>query len=304
MQAAYLGIDVGGTASRWALVDAQGKVLGRGAAGGATAHVFNPVERNKLDAVLQAIAADAGQVAPITAARLGLTGFGDAVETELKTLAAARLGLATDDVAVTNDLDLAFHATFQLGAGHLVSAGTGSIGLHIDAAGNTLRVGGRGLLIDDGGSGTWIALTALDQLYRRIDETGGAAEAGVLADKLFAAMGGDDWDITKQYIYGSDRGRIGGLAQAVASAADEGDPLALKVLSDAAGELARLAKALIGRGGALPVAFIGGVIRLHPSIQSALIAALPGVDISFPQIDPALHAANAARLAATQRTTP
>ena len=291
----FLGIDTGGTASRWVLIDAEGTLIARGAASGATGHIFNPVERERLLKAIQTIAADLPPGAKIERVCLGLTGLGSGVIGDVAALVAEVLKMEPTAILVSDDMELAFRAAFAPGAGHLISAGTGSIGLHIAADGRTIRVGGRGLLIDDGGSGTWIALQALDQLYRRIDETGGPAEATILAEELFAAMGGDDWDATRAFVYGSDRGRIGTLAQAVAKAATRGDVLALDIFHRAAVELARLGLALSSRAGDHPIGFVGGIIGLHPTIKTALTAALSGHAVVFPTIDAALHAANRAR---------
>ncbi|WP_375452040.1 N-acetylglucosamine kinase [uncultured Devosia sp.] len=291
---AYLGVDIGGTASRWVLLDADGAVIARGSAAGATGHVFNPAERERLLATLSTIAEAARNFSP-TAACLGITGLGDSVHDVVRDMVAALLGIAPSAIQLGNDMELAFRATFAPGTGHLISAGTGSIGLHLTTDGQLIRVGGRGLLIDDAGSGTWIALNALDQLYRRIDETGGPADAALLAAELYADIGGEGWEQTRSFVYGGDRGRIGALAQAVARAASQGDPVANDILARAAIELARLASALIARAGPLPVAFIGGIITLHPGIKPALKAALPQAVMSFPQIDAAAHAAQWAR---------
>jgi N-acetylglucosamine kinase-like BadF-type ATPase len=292
--ATHLGIDIGGTASRWVLVDDAETIVARGAAAGATGHLFNPAERDRFVATLSAIAEAARAHAPV-AACLGITGLGDTVHDDARAIVKSLFGIGAEAVLLSDDMELAFRATFAPGAGHLVSAGTGSIGLHLDADGDIIRVGGRGVLIDDGGSGTWIALNALDQVYRRIDETGGTADAGILAGELFADIGGDQWDQTRSFVYGGDRGRIGTLAQAVARAATKGDAVASHILTRAATELARLADALIARVGPLPIAFIGGIITLHPSIRPALVAALPNTTVTFPQIDAAAHAALRAR---------
>jgi N-acetylglucosamine kinase-like BadF-type ATPase len=293
MTPGFLGIDIGGTASRWVLVGDDGAVLARGSAGGATGHLFAVAERTRFTQVIGEIAAS--NSTPIATVHAGVTGLGPQAFHEARALVAAQFGIEPDAVGVSDDMELAFHACFAPGEGHLVAAGTGSIGLHLTAAGEAIRVGGRGLLIDDGGSGTWIALTALDRLYRRIDETGLPGEAQVLADALYGAIGGSDWDAVRSFVYGSDRGRIGTLAQAVAEAATAGDPLALEILADAGTELARLARALLRRGGIRPIAFIGGIIALHPAIATALAAALPGNELRYPRIDAALHAAQMAQ---------
>lgn len=292
--AGYLGIDIGGTASRWVVADDAETVVARGSAGGATGHLFNPVELERFRSALAAIADATREHHPV-AACLGVTGLGESAHDAAKAVIEGLFGIAPDRVSLSDDMELAYRATFAPGAGHLVSAGTGSIGLHVRADGEIIRVGGRGLLIDDAGSGTWIALRALDQVYRRIDESGGPADAARLAAELFAAVGGDEWDQTRSFIYGSDRGRIGTLAQAVARAASKDDPVALDLLRRAATELARLARALTMRAGPLAVAFIGGVIGLHPLIKPALEAELAGTELSFPEIDAAAYAARRAR---------
>lgn len=289
-----LGIDMGGTATRWVLM-AQNQVVARGAALGATGHLFNPEVRARFAEVIAAINAEIG--ASISAVYAGVTGLGTGARAEAVDILATSFRCEASAVSVSDDMELAYRAAFEPGTGHLVSAGTGTIGLHIAANGTLVRVGGRGILIDDGGSGSWIALSALDRLYRRIDETGGPAEAGILAEELFAATGGPDWDDTRTFIYGGDRGRIGTLARAVAAAEQRGDPLARAVMADAVQELARLGRVLVIRAGVHPVGYVGGVLELTPSLKPALVDALAGQQVVFPEIDAALRAA---QLAATR----
>jgi len=289
----HLGLDVGGTASRWVACDAAGSVVARGSVGGATAHVFNPAERARLATVFSQVAsalADRG-LEPTTFSG-GLTGFGAACADEIAGLAREALGLPRDVVLLMDDIILAYAAHFQPGQGHLVSAGTGSIGIHVGAGGEVVRVGGRGILIDDAGSGSWIALRALDRLYRTLDHTGSFAGQQVLADQIFALVGGSDWHHVRQYVYAGDRGRIGALAVGVAKAADLGDETALEILREAGGELALLVQAMQARVGERPVAVIGGVLTLHPAIGSEVRAQLPGCDVSQPTLDTALAAAH------------
>jgi len=290
----YLGLDVGGTASRWALADASAAIVRRGSLGGATGHLFAEGPRENFIRMIEGVAVALDGVKP-AGVFAGVTGLGPGAYAEAKTIISPRLGIAPDAIWLDDDIVLAYRAAFQPGEGHLVSAGTGSIGMHVDAEGRMIRVGGRGLLIDDGGSGTWIALTALDRMFRLIDEHGTPKGAEILADAVAAAVGGEGWDAVRAYIYGSDRGRIGMLATNIAEAANAGDPLALAVLADAGRELARLAQALSGRVGPRPVAFIGGIVSLHPVIVETLSASLPGTKLVFPRIDAAARAAALAR---------
>ncbi len=292
MTEVYLGLDVGGTASRWVACDQAGQVVARGSVNGATAHVFNPAERERLRSALSDIgnALGAENLQPIGLVG-GLTGFGAVVTGEVHGLLNGAIGLRPEQILLTDDIVLAFAAHFQPGQGHLVSAGTGSIGVHIAADGAMTRVGGRGILIDDAGSGSWIALRALDIIYRSLDRTGSFAQVQALADALFELVGGSEWHHVREYVYGGDRGRIGALAVGVAQAAEAGDAEALKILRQAGAQLAELAQSLQDRVGERPVAFIGGVLKLHAAIGAEIEKELPGVAISAPATDTALAAA-------------
>lgn len=292
MRAFFLGVDVGGTASRFCLIDENGKVVRRGTAPGATGHLFNRDARAAFERAIDAIAADVPK--PVSGLVIGLTGYGPRAEHDVCTILSARLEVAGEHIFVRDDMEIAFRTFFEPGRGHLVSAGTGSIAVHVTDKGALLRIGGRGTLIDDGGSGAWIALEALRALYRRIDEEGTPGDMEILAGKLFSAMGGSDWSDTRTYVYGNDRGRIGALARAVADAAEAGDGFAERLLQQAGSELARLGNILLARGGAHPVAFIGGVLALSPVIPATILSELNG-EALFPALDQAEGAARLAR---------
>ena len=288
----HLGLDVGGTASRWVACDAAGQVLARGKVPGATGHLFNPAEKERLRAAL-AQAADELSASGLAACSLtaGLTGYGSAVATDAKALLSAVFDIGPDAVILTDDIVLAYIANFAPGEGHLVSAGTGSIGLHLGEGNAYIRVGGRGILIDDAGSGSWLALQALDAMYRILDQSGSFNSVEILAGQVFAAIGGDGWHDVRQFVYTGDRGRIGTLAVAVALAAEQGDALALSILQRAGAELAGLAQALIARVGKRPLGFAGGVLNLHPVIAGEIRLQLAGHEIRLVDADASLAAA-------------
>lgn len=284
----YLGIDIGGTASRFALIDDANTIIVRGKADGATGHLFNPVAHETFVRVIGEIGQKIAPYGDIAFGVVGVTGLGGNAISQAKEILTHSLKLQTVDV--TDDMELAYRCAFAPGEGHLISAGTGSVGLHVTKSGEIIRVGGRGILIDDGGSGSWIALRALDLLYRRIDETGDVGDARILADKLFTKFGGNTWDATRAYIYGVDRGLIGQLAQLVGEAANEGDPLARQIASEAAIELARLGIALVKRTQKQPIGYVGGLLSIASHLKPELEKALAGYELIFPQLDVALTA--------------
>lgn len=295
--ARFLGLDAGGTATRWACVGADGALLAQGQGAGLSGLMLLSAEgRAALDAALRAMAAEAGAVAGVCA---GVTGFdGDAVG-PLAAACASAFAVMPQQVLLYNDIELACRAAFAPGAGHLVYAGTGSVAAHIDAAGVQHRAGGRGGVIDDGGSGHWIAREALRLIWRREDETPGAWQHSLLAQRVFEHIGGSDWAASRSWVYGASRGQLGELAVAVAAAAQAGDAEALRILADAGRELARLGRALVQRCGLRPIRLAGRVFQLHPVIEATLREALPGLEVQPPsELQAHVAAARLAREAA------
>lgn len=310
-----LGLDAGGTQTRWVLADAQGRPRARGEVPGFSALLLDSTAgRVALAQVLQQLAAAVlAQAHPSQLRGLiaGITGLGEPqgpAGQQLRTLFTQHLGLAPRQVQVDSDIALAWHALYQPGQGYLVYAGTGAIAAFIDEAGELHRAGGRGPLLGDEGGGQWIARQALALVWRREDDAPGAWRQSALARHLFDILGGADWARTRAFMYGGDnaarRGAIGQLALAVGRAAHEQDTDALALLQRAGRELARLPLALVHRLGPRPIAAAGRVLQLHPAIERGLRSALPqDLTLSLHQPDTALAAAvRAARPAETART--
>ena len=156
-----LGIDAGGTQTRWALASQAGEIVAEGRVGGLSA--VQMATKGGQQALREGFAEMAAQVLEVGrpgAVRAGLTGFGGGAP-ELSDLIGAPVGLTADRVVLSTDIEMAYLDVFGPGEGYLVYAGTGSIAGFLDECGAFERVGGRGGLLDDGGSGYWIAREAL-----------------------------------------------------------------------------------------------------------------------------------------------
>ncbi len=290
-----LGIDAGGTQTRWALAAPGGRIVAEGTAPGLSALQMGSAEgRDAVQAAFAGIASAVLAQGRPAAVRAGLTGFGGE-SGQLQQWLGGLLGLAPDAVVFSNDIEIAYLASFKPGEGYLVYSGTGSIGAFIDDRGGFHRAGGRGVVLDDGGGGFWIAREALRHIWRLEDERPGAWEESPMAHAVFQHVGGSDWSFSRQFIYGRERGEVGKLAIAVAATAER-DPAAAAILREAGTELARLALALIRRFGPRPVALAGRAAELHPAIVETMRAALPA-DATLSQTGLRAHYA-AARLAA------
>lgn len=297
-----LGLDAGGTETRWALAERDGTLRGHGRVAGMTALQLAGGEgREAVAALLRRIAEDAAACRAgdrIGAVIAGLTGFDADQAPVFAQLAGAAFGVAPQAVQAFNDIELVCHNHFAPGEGYVVYAGTGSIAAFVDERRVLQRAGGRGAIIDDAGGGHWIAREALKQVWRAEDARPGAWQDSALARALFARIGGSDWRTTRAVVYGGTRGQVGLLALAVAEAANENPPdaAALALLRQAGVELARLALAMCGRYGARPVALAGRAFELHPAVEQALRERLPA-DLPVRRLHDAAHETAARRAA-------
>jgi N-acetylglucosamine kinase-like BadF-type ATPase len=293
-----LGIDAGGTQTRWALAAPGGAIVAEGTVAGLSAlQMGSPHGRETVRSTFAELAAEVLPHGVPARVQAGLTGFGGESEL-LQRWLAELLHMQAADIHFCSDMEIAYRASFAPGEGYLVYAGTGSIGAFIDAEGQFHRAGGRGVVLDDGGGGFWIAKEALRHIWRLEDEHPGAWRGSPMAQAVFDYVGGDDWACSRQFIYGQERGAVGKLALAVAATADR-DPAAAAILHNAGCELARLAQALIKRFGPRPVAVSGRAAELHPSIVAAMRELLPA-GLAFRQTSGGAHYA-AARLALEPR---
>lgn len=316
-----LGLDVGGTSTRWALAWPEGRLHAQGELPGFTAALLGQSHGQQVATEVMAALAERVRGAcarpplpRVAAVCAGVTGTDRAGGLLLRKMLSEALGVAAPQVEVTSDIEMACHVAFAPGAGFLVYAGTGSIAGHVDAGGQFHRAGGRGGLIDDGGSAHWIARQALRRIWRAEDAEPGAWRRSVMARQVLAAIGAElgegvdldndlgDWALTRHWLARATRGEIGLLARAVALAEAE-DEQAAAILEAAGAELARLALALAQRFGPKPVALAGRAYLLSPRIATALCAALPDTlpvtQAPLPQESTAAGAARRAAQAAT-----
>ncbi len=268
-----LGLDVGGTASRWALADRQGIVMASGTAPAASGHIFRPDAAAAFDAMLAAVSAGLNG-RPVAGLLAGITGVDD-TGPEAAALAgrmARAVGAEPRACALANDVALAVLTRFGPGEGAVVYAGTGSVAALIDRAWQLQRVGGMGHIIDEAGSGYWVGREALQWLAREID-AGGCWPATPLADAIAEQAGGNTWPDLRRYVYSDPRANVAALTRAVIGSADR-DPAAADVLDRTAAELADMAGRLLDRVTTVPAfALMGGIFAAHPPLATAVEAA-------------------------------
>lgn len=290
----FLGLDAGGSAARWAAIDERGSIILRGEANGFSGHIHDEAVKRRVEEALAALARSVLGRGSIARCHAGVTGL--SADTPEAAWFADRLGgLLGCSASVEDDVSLAYRASFAPGEGVLVYAGTGSLALHMTAAGERWRAGGHGILIDDEGSAAWIAREALRRLLARDDAAPGDGWGTQLGQAFGRRFGGADWAHARVFIYGSHRGAIGQLARAVGEAAVAGDEIAAATLADAGRALAALARTLLARVGRKPVALAGGTMLLSSIIADSFLKEI-GTDseVRIVEIDAALTAARVA----------
>ena len=302
-----LGVDGGGSHTRvWLArrdLPTEEGVLGRG-----SAEASNPRTRPWQEAVgniqsaVEAAFLDAGiRRQPVAAACIGLAGADREDERKPCRQWASEFRLA-DRVEVTNDAMPILYANDESGIGVALIAGTGSVAWGRREDGRTSRCGGWGPLMGDEGSGYAIACAGLRSAARAADRRGEATE---ILDALLTHFRVQSASELIPKIYRSDFGRpeIAGLSSLVFEAANRGDPVARRIVDEAAGELVQCALTVV-RDLKLPagdwlLAFTGGVLLHHPELQNRIAGHLAAAE-SPPRawVQVARPVAGAVRLAA------
>jgi glucosamine kinase len=288
----YLGVDGGGTKTSCVVGD-ETTVLGAGFAGPSNMFRVGPDNARQAlaGAIAEACLAAGASPNQIQSTCIGLAG---AAHIEIKDWASRTASqLVGGQIEVVGDMVIALEAAFGSGAGAIVIAGTGSIAFARDAQGETTRAGGWGFAISDEGSGHWIGRTALGTALRAED----AGNGSVLLQSLM-----DTWNLhsREELVIAGNAAPAPDFAElfpAVVRTAEEGDSVAIDVLTRAASELADMAALVVRRRltGVQPqMAMCGGVFRHSRHVREVFYnrvrSLCPGVILISKVVDP-LHGA-------------
>ena len=266
-----LGIDAGGTKTACILADEHGNVVAEARGGGANLMSAGElgVEKTLHHVMDEAI----GQLDVVpSAVCLGIAGADRPGDATVVRGIMRRIGFKAR-VVVVNDALVALVA----GAGHqpgvVLIAGTGSIAYGRDAKDRAARAGGWGHVLGDEGSGYWIGRRALAAVMRQGDGRGAPTALRPAVLKHFGVSRPADL-VHVVYEGGLTLPAIAALAPLVAAARQAGDAEAIRILDEAADELALSAASVIRRlsmeGEAFPFVLAGGIFDGVPWLRAAL----------------------------------
>jgi N-acetylglucosamine kinase-like BadF-type ATPase len=293
-----LGIDSGAGSTLALLGTPDGRLLALGRAG-PTGALISAEGRAQLERELAAVVADTLARAGLQQARfrsswLAMTGVFPGGPDEATVTDCARQLFESGQLGAGGDIEAALQGASGGEPGVLVYAGTGSIAYGRDAAGNTVRIGGWGYLLDDRGGAYHLGLAALRELALAAD---GREPATLLHRPVLAACGVGSVEELRRSLFASetvDRTLIARLAPLVSSAAQAGDAAALRVIHGAAHSLADLAATAVTALAELPspqpVHVSGGVFKagevLLEPFRRRLQAAAPDAVVRPGQFEP------------------
>ena len=237
-----VGVDAGATSTRSVLATADGRVIGRGRAGGANLNSSGASLAETLRAALGAALSETDpsgvRVGVLGAA--GSSGAGRAVFRAAAVQAWRSLALPGEPVTVT-DLEVAFAAGTAGRAGTLLLSGTGALAARFEAGALVRRCDGYGWLLGDEGSAVWIGIRGLRAALAALDGRGTPTTLVDAARDIFGIAEVRDREALAQAILADAFRRppaeLGLLAPAVSAVADVGDPVAQAICAEAAARL-------------------------------------------------------------------
>lgn len=290
----HVGVDGGATRARAVVISHDGDELARSSGAAALVDPLDPAAAAAVVARLVQDALDAVPVrGPAAGLCCGLAGAGGSSERDAVRAMLMRSGLA-EAVTVTSDAEVAMADAFGTGPGVLVIAGTGSIAWGRTAAGEAVRVGGRGALLDDSGSGYALGLGALRAAVLAADGRRGPT---LLTKAVLRATGCDDVDTLVSWSAAADKRTIAALATVLLQCAERGDPAAFELRQDAVTAIVGLAVHAVSRARLLQpaVALAGGLIEpggpLRGDVSDTIRSGIQGVTILGRAVDAASGAA-------------
>jgi N-acetylglucosamine kinase-like BadF-type ATPase len=290
-----IGADVGGTKTAVAVADGD-RVLARAEGPGAAVRPGRAlVSAATIAETVRRALADAGRLGGDVLV-VGAAGAGREPEQE-ELRKALRAETLADTVVVTTDIEIALAAAFPDRPGIVVSAGTGSVAVGRDRAGQRHRIGGYGWQMGDEGSGYAIGRAALGAVSRAAD---GRSPSTALSERILTATRSADFDALVRWAAGASPAEVAALAPHVLAVAAQGDPLAQGIMDYAARELTQLAICLVPTMDVDPpveVALTGGLLSTDQPLRQRVLSRLTEQAALKPIEGPVDAVAGALRLA-------
>jgi glucosamine kinase len=290
MSAVVLGIDGGGTRTRASIVN-ENRILAFAESGSIKRlRVGAVVAEQNLRTLLGEVYKQAG-VSTLPAACAGVASA--TMPGVREWIAAVFADFCIERSEVVGDEVIALDSAFKGGPGILQIAGTGTNCIGRAPDGGRESAGGWSSRLGDEGSGYWIGLHAVRRALNAYDRE----EPTRVLDVVGGIWGTSTIDELVNLGDSTPGPDFAALAPAICQLADEGDPVALDVLQQAAADLT--AFVLLVRGKLrrkhgltqeVPVAWIGSVIGKSRIVREGFFAGLRAAAPEMPILDQEVNA--------------
>ncbi|MEG0093854.1 MAG: BadF/BadG/BcrA/BcrD ATPase family protein [Erysipelotrichaceae bacterium] len=269
----YLGVDGGGTKTKFLLCDSTGKTLAESTQ--PTCHYLQcgleGVTKVMKDGLTECVKISNVEISKIF---VSCAGYGDIENDNLKIKNAVSMAFPDITFRVGNDTENALAGALAGKIGINIIAGTGSIALGIDSTGKTYRSGGwHHIFGGDEGSAYWIACHLILEFTRQSD---GRDEKTFLYHYLKEKLNiKDDSDILQICVndWNFDRTKVAALAALAYQMAKNNDPHAIRIYKAAAKELSEIILAVkqnLIYNKTVLVSYTGGVFKSEKFILNPL----------------------------------
>lgn len=262
----YLGIDGGGSKTTAVVFDGEGSFAAQ--AVGESINYYSiglEAARSNMAAIIGELCSALGENR-FTAAVIGMSALGDrATEEELNAFASGIID--ADKIIMDSDLFIGLEAMPETEECAMIISGTGSMAAARLKNGEIIHAGGWGHILGDEGSGYCIGLAGIKAAIAAFE---GYGESTALLEDCLSYFGLSDMYglIDLYYEKGVSRKTTAAFARFVRIRADEGDPVALRLIKTAVSELAATALSMIKKlSPASPIGLWGGMFQNSPLMR-------------------------------------
>lgn len=273
----YIGIDGGGTKTKYMLSDEKGKILASETLGSSYYHQIGflglqIITNEGINKVLEKANLKREDIKNVY---VGCPGFDDVKADTEMLIEAINDALKNIPYCIGNDAENALAGALCGQEGINIVAGTGSIAFGYNEETNkTATCGGwHHALASDEGSGYWIAMELIHEFERQSD---GRDEKTLLYSRVKELLNlKDDGDIISFLVdkWKLERDKIAGLAGVVNRLYDDIDPYAIKIVNKACDELFDIIYATYRKlefNRPISVSYTGGVFKMGNKIINPL----------------------------------
>jgi N-acetylglucosamine kinase-like BadF-type ATPase len=264
----YLGVDGGGTKTAFVLIDEEGKLCSYTKM--KSCHYiqvgFKKFEEIIKNGIKKVCDLNGCKIDDISYSFLGLPGFGESKEDEIKLVRIVEKILNSKNFRCGNDVEAGWAGSLACEPGINIVGGTGAIGFGKDHTGNSARASGWGYYCGDEGSAYWLGKKLISYYTKQ-------ADGRLTKTPLYNIVKGEfnlkrDFDLITVVYEDLEmkRDKVASIAPLLYKAAQQNDKHAINLYKEAGYEHSLTVKAIIdklnfNKSNKILVSYSGGVFK-------------------------------------------